>query len=238
MTPLFTALVAFGAGIASFLSPCVLPLVPAYIGHLAGTSVSEEQDAQATMRTVAHAAFFVLGFSTIFVLLWTLIGLVGWAIQGYTYYLRYVGGVILVVFGLHVAGVFRLRWLNQERRVYVESQPPAQSSYFLARRPHFCRGLDALHWPHPRRHHCPSHDTRDTVGQGSLLLALYSAGLGIPFLLTAIGLSRAVPVLRWMNRHGHTVELVSGGFLIVVGVMLFTNTFAQLARYFTWIPFF
>ena len=82
MTPLLTALVAFGAGIASFLSPCVLPLVPAYIGHLAGTSVSQEQDAQATMRTVAHAAFFVLGFSTIFVLLWTLIGLVGWAIQG------------------------------------------------------------------------------------------------------------------------------------------------------------
>ena len=81
MTPLLTALIAFGAGIASFLSPCVLPLVPAYIGHLAGTSVSEEQDAQATMRTVAHAAFFVLGFSAVFVVLWASIGLVGWAIQ-------------------------------------------------------------------------------------------------------------------------------------------------------------
>ncbi|MYB77790.1 MAG: cytochrome c biogenesis protein CcdA, partial [Chloroflexi bacterium] len=80
--------------------------------------------------------------------------------------------------------------------------------------------------------------TRDTVGQGSLLLALYSAGLGIPFLLTAIGLSRAVPILRWMNRHAHTVEVVSGGFLIVVGIMLFTNTFALLNAYFAWIPIF
>ena len=237
MTPLFTALVAFGAGIASFLSPCVLPLVPAYIGHLAGTSVSEEQDAQATMRTVAHAAFFVLGFSTIFVLLWTLIGLVGWAIQGYTYYLRYVGGVILVVFGLHVAGVFRLRWLNQERRVYVDRSRPRSllTSWLVGLT--FAAGWTPCIGPILAGIIALA-TTRDTVGQGSLLLALYSAGLGIPFLLTAIGLSRAVPVLRWMNRHGHTVELVSGGFLIVVGVMLFTNTFAQLARYFTWIPIF
>ncbi|MDE2839174.1 MAG: cytochrome c biogenesis protein CcdA, partial [Chloroflexota bacterium] len=112
MTPLLTALIAFGAGIASFLSPCVLPLVPAYIGHLAGTSVSEERDTEATLRTVAHAAFFVLGFSTVFVILWASIGLVGWAIQGYTFYLRYIGGAILVILGLHVAGVFRIRWLN------------------------------------------------------------------------------------------------------------------------------
>ena len=237
MTPLFTALVAFGAGIASFLSPCVLPLVPAYIGHLAGTSVSEEQDAQATMRTVAHAAFFVLGFSTIFVLLWTLIGLVGWAIQGYTFYLRYVGGVILVVFGLHVAGVFRLRWLNQERRVYVNRSRPRSllTSWLVGVT--FAAGWTPCIGPILAGIIALA-TTRDTVGQGSLLLALYSAGLGIPFLLTAIGLSRAVPVLRWMNRHGHTVELVSGSFLIVVGVMLVTNTFAQLARYFTWVPIF
>ena len=237
MTPLFTALVAFGAGIASFLSPCVLPLVPAYIGHLAGTSVSEEQDAQATMRTVAHAAFFVLGFSTIFVLLWASIGLVGWAIQGYTFYLRYVGGVILVVFGLHVAGVFRLRWLNQERRVYVDRSRPRSflTSWLVGLT--FAAGWTPCIGPILAGIIALA-TTRDTVGQGSLLLALYSAGLGIPFLLTAIGLSRAVPVLRWMNRHGHTVELVSGGFLIVVGVMLLTNTFAQLARYFTWIPIF
>ena len=160
MTPLLTALVAFGAGIASFLSPCVLPLVPAYIGHLAGTSVSERQDTEATMRTVAHAAFFVLGFSTIFVLLWTLIGLVGWAIQGYTFYLRYIGGVILVIFGLHVAGVFRVRWLNQERRVYVDRSRPRSYPYVVACRPHICRGVDALHWPNPCRHHCPGDNQR------------------------------------------------------------------------------
>ena len=237
MTPLLTALIALGAGIASFLSPCVLPLVPAYIGHLAGTSVSEEQDAQATMRTVAHAAFFVLGFSAVFVLLWASIGLVGYAIQGYTFYLRYIGGAILVVLGLHVAGIFRLRWLNQERRVYVDHKRPRNffTSWLVGVT--FAAGWTPCIGPILAGIIALA-TTRDTVGQGSLLLAFYSAGLGIPFLLTAIGLSRAVPLLRWMNRHAHTVEIASGGLLIFIGVLMFTNTFAQLARYFTWIPVF
>ena len=237
MTPLLTALIAFGAGIASFLSPCVLPLVPAYIGHLAGTSVSEEQDTEATLRTVAHAAFFVLGFSAVFVLLWASIGLVGWAIQGYTFYLRYIGGAILVVLGLHVTGIFRLRWLNQERRVYVDRSRPRSflTSWLVGIT--FAAGWTPCIGPILAGIIALA-TTRDTVGQGSLLLALYSAGLGIPFLLTAIGLSRAVPVLRWMNRHAHTVEVVSGGLLIVIGVMLFTNTFALLNAYFAWIPIF
>ena len=237
MTPLLTALIAFGAGIASFLSPCVLPLVPAYIGHLAGTSVSEKQDTEATLRTVAHAAFFVLGFSTVFVLLWASIGLVGWAIQGYTFYLRYIGGAILVVLGLHVAGIFRLHWLHQERRVYVDRSRPRNflTSWLVGVT--FAAGWTPCVGP-ILAGIIGLASTRDTVGQGSLLLALYSAGLGIPFLLTAVGLSRAVPILRWMNRHAHTVEVASGGLLIFIGVLMFTNTFAQLARYFTWIPIF
>lgn len=237
MTPLLTALVAFGAGIASFLSPCVLPLVPAYIGHLAGTSVSEERDTETTLRTVAHAAFFVLGFSAVFVILWASIGLVGWAIQGYTFYLRYIGGAILVILGLHVAGVFRLRWLNQERRVYVDrSRPRSYLTSWLVGIT-FAAGWTPCIGPILAGIIALA-TTRDTVGQGSLLLALYSAGLGIPFLLTAVGLSRAVPMLRWMNRHAHTVEVASGGLLIFIGVLMFMNTFAQLARYFTWIPVF
>ncbi len=237
MTPLLTALIAFGAGIASFLSPCVLPLVPAYIGHLAGTSVSEERDTGATLHTVAHAAFFVLGFSAVFVILWASIGLVGWAIQGYTFYLRYIGGAILVVLGLHVAGVFRVRWLNQERRVYVDrSRPRSYLTSWLVGIT-FAAGWTPCIGPILAGIIALA-TTRDTVGQGALLLALYSAGLGIPFLLTAIGLSRAVPILRWMNRHAHTVEVVSGGLLIVIGVMLFTNTFALLNAYFAWIPIF
>lgn len=237
MTPLLTALIAFGAGIASFLSPCVLPLVPAYIGHLAGTSVSEERDTEATLRTVAHAAFFVLGFSAVFVILWASIGLVGWAIQGYTFYLRYIGGAILVILGLHVAGIFRLRWLNRERRVYVDRSRPRSffTSWLVGIT--FAAGWTPCIGPILAGIIALA-TTRDTVGQGSLLLALYSAGLGIPFLLTAIGLSRAVPILRWMNRHAHTVEVVSGGLLIVIGVMLFTNTFALLNAYFAWIPIF
>lgn len=237
MTPLLTALIAFGAGIASFLSPCVLPLVPAYIGHLAGTSVSEEQDTEATLRTVAHAAFFVLGFSAVFIILWASIGLVGWAIQGYTFYLRYIGGAILVVLGLHVAGVFRIRWLNQERRVYADRSRPRSFLTSSLVGITFAAGWTPCIGPILAGIIALA-STRDTVGQGSLLLALYSAGLGIPFLLTAVGLSRAVPVLRWMNRHAHTVEVASGGLLIFIGVLMFMNTFAQLARYFTWIPVF
>ncbi len=237
MTPILTALIALGAGVASFLSPCVLPLVPAYVGHLAGTSVSEERDTQATLRTVAHAACFVLGFSAVFVLLWTSVGLVGYAIQGYTFYLRYVGGVILVILGLHVAGILRLRWLNQERRIYVDRGRPRNflTSWLVGVT--FAAGWTPCIGPILGGIIALA-GTRETLGEGSLLLALYSAGLGIPFLLTAIGLSRAVPLLRWLNRHAHTVEVASGGLLIVIGVMMFMNTFAQLARYFTWIPVF
>jgi len=237
MAPLLTALIAFGAGIASFLSPCVLPLVPAYIGHLAGTSVSDERDTEATLRTVAHAAFFVLGFSIVFVLLWASIGLIGYAIKGYTFYLRYIGGAILVVLGLHVAGVFRIRWLNQERRVYVDRSRPRSffTSWLVGIT--FAAGWTPCIGPILAGIIALA-ETRETVGEGSLLLALYSAGLGIPFLLTAIGLSRAVPILRWMNRHAHTVEVASGGLLIFIGVLMFMNIFAQLARYFTWIPVF
>ncbi len=237
MSTLLTALVAFGAGILSFLSPCVLPLVPAYLGHLAGVSVHTAEDRRTAWRTVVHASFFVLGFSMVFVLVWVSVGVIGYLAQGYTFYLRYLGGVVLVVFGLHMAGVFRLPWLAQDRRLRTDPQrPPSLFTSWLIGVT-FAAGWTPCVGPILAGIIALA-STRETVAQGGALLAFYTAGLGVPFLLTAWGLTHAVAFLRRLNRYGRTVEVVSGAFLIVVGFLMFTNTFAQLSRYFAWIPVF
>ncbi|MBI2862689.1 MAG: cytochrome c biogenesis protein CcdA, partial [Chloroflexi bacterium] len=115
--------VAFGAGMLSFLSPCVLPLVPAYIGHLSGVSLREESYNR--LATFVHALAFVAGFSVIFVAIWVAIGLAGYVVAGYKDILRLVGGAVLILMGLHIAGVLRFSFLDREARMQVN---PARGS--------------------------------------------------------------------------------------------------------------
>ncbi len=231
---LVTAALAFGAGILSFLSPCVLPLVPAYIGHLAGASLSPGAPRIGRATTLSHALAFVLGFTTVFVLFWTIIRVIDlYVFPGFINYFRQVGGVVLIVMGLHVAGVFRIPLLFREKRFQLQRRgaPTLPISFVVG-------VLFAAGWTPcigPILSGIIGLATfTDTMAQGAILLASYSLGLGVPFLLTGFALGSATLFLKRFNRYFGLVEIVSGAFLIAVGVLMVTGLFLRLPQYFNW----
>ena len=228
-------IVAFGAGALSFASPCVLPLVPAYIGHLAGRSVGKEPDARQRSETLAHALAFVLGFSAVFIVLGASVGLVGFIVREQLPWLRWVGGAILVVMGLHVAGVLRIPALYRElrlsfrpsRRFGVASSFLVGSIFGAGWTPCIGPILGAI---------LLYASTTQTVGQGALLLTSYSLGLGVPFLIAALALDRVLGFLRRLNRQAQLVEWTSGALLVGMGFVVIFNLIGRLASLFpTWI---
>lgn len=231
---LLSASLAFVAGVLSFLSPCVLPLVPAYVGHLAGASLSPGAPTISRTTTLAHALAFVLGFTAVFVLFWTIIRVVDlYLFPGFVTYFRQVGGVILIVMGLHVAGVLRIPLLYREKRVYLTPRggPSLPMSFVVG-------VLFAAGWTPcigPILSGIIGLATfTDTMAEGAVLLASYSLGLGVPFLATAFALGSAALFLKRFNRYFGVVEVVSGVFLIGVGVLMLTGLFLRLPQYFNW----
>ena len=225
--------VAFGAGLLSFASPCVLPLVPAYLGYLTGATVApDDPSAPRWWITFSHALSFVLGFSVVFVILGASIGLLSHLFRGFLPILQKVGGVVLVVFGLHTTGWWKIPFLYRERRLQVD----------LARRWGLISSLlvgaiFAAAWTP-----CVGPilagililaGTSGSVGQGTLLLFFYSLGFGLPFLLAGLSLGWATSLLRRLNRYGRVVSIVSGILLIVMGFLVFTGTLARLTEYLT-----
>jgi cytochrome c-type biogenesis protein len=231
MTPdNLSLIVAFGAGVLSFASPCVLPLVPAYVGHLAGHALDKEGGSRA--RTLSHALAFVLGFTAIFVALGATVGLVGFVFQDIVKSLgfRIVAGVLLVVLGLHTAGVLRINALYRDTRLHFR---PSRRFGLLTS---FAIGtIFAAGWTP-----CigPILGTilslglqQGTVAQGALLLTAYSLGLGVPFLVAGYALEWATRAIRRLNRHAHAVELTSGGLMVVMGFLVMFNTMTWIAAY-------
>jgi cytochrome c-type biogenesis protein len=227
-----TVALAFLAGIVSFLSPCVLPLVPAYLGHLAGTTVS---GATALPRrvTLTHAACFVAGFSTVFIAFWISVGLAFDLLRDYAPQIRQVGGVVLIVMGLNLLGLFNLPFLNKEQRLHHQSSgPPSLGASYLVGM------LFAAGWTP-----CIGPvlggiiglaSFSATVWQGAWLLVAYCAGLGLPFLLTALLFGGAVRTLRRLRPAMPLINRIGAVFIITVGVLMVTNTFARLAGLFNW----
>lgn len=222
------ALLAFAAGVLSFLSPCQLAVVPGFVGYLSGAAAG---GSASRARTVSHALAFVLGFSVVLIALGASVGLVGYLIYDYLPVLRRVGGVVLIVFGLHVLGILVVPFLDREAKLGVD--PAARRGYSAA----FLLGLVfGFGWTP-----CVGPtlaailllaSTTQTVGQGALLLTLYSVGLGLPYLATALALGTASRVLRRVNRRGNLVSVASGALLIVMGVLLFTGRLTWLASAF------
>lgn len=228
-----TLIVAFAAGVVSFISPCVLPLVPAYVGNLAGISSSAQPSPHKRLLTVVHALLFVAGFTIVFVLFWTSIGLIGYLLPDYVPYIRLAGGVLLILIGLNVMGVLRIPVLYREFR----------APFSLAGRASYPRSfllglLFAAGWTP-----CIGPvlagiiglaSLRETVWQGGYLLLVYSIGLGTPFLLTALAINPVTRLLRRMGRYHRTISIITGLFIVLVGIMLVTNQFSRIPRYFYW----
>ncbi len=226
---------ALAAGLLSFLSPCVLPLVPAYIGYLSGRGIEDE--AVERSRTFLHALAFVFGFGSIFVLLGASVGLIGYVVQDWLPWLRRIGGVFLVVLGLGTLGVIRIPFLYMEKRIHVEARPEwGYFSSFLVGAafgagwtPCIGATLAAILFLAAQS---------QTVLQGAFLLSVYTLGLGVPFLLVALGLERARDVLRRLNRRMGLINTISGLFLILMGIVVYTNLIGKLNAYFFRIPLF
>lgn len=222
---------AFAAGVVSFLSPCVLPLVPGYVSLISGTSV-EELTAPAqrlTRRVMLSSAMFILGFSVVFVLLGAVATSLGQLTRQYYPLLTRVAGAIIIVFGLHLTGIWKIKALYADKRLHsVKGGSSALGAFVVGFAFAFgwtpCIGpiLAAI---------LTFAAAEETVLKGVLLLAIYSAGLAIPFLLTSLGVDRFLAFYGRFRRHLHTVEVVSGVLLIAIGVLILTRHFTILSGY-------
>ncbi|NIM92358.1 MAG: cytochrome c biogenesis protein CcdA [Anaerolineales bacterium] len=226
-----TIWLAMLAGLASFLSPCVLALVPAYIGYLGGRSVTPQgQVVENRWVTFSHGLAFVIGFGLVFVILGAAASAIGTLLFDLREWIARIGGVVVVIFGLHTIGIINIPFLNYDTRRQV--QPNEKSSYvssglmgvFFSAGWAPCVGpvLGAV---------LTLAVSGGEVSQGVFLLSAYSIGLAIPFLLAALGVGRVTELLRRHNKAIRVVSVATGVVLVIVGVMLFTGTLEQLARF-------
>jgi cytochrome c-type biogenesis protein len=217
--------VAFGAGLLSFLSPCVLPLVPSYIGFLTGMSLPE----MGARRRVAllHAVLFVAGFSLVFVLLGASATALGRALNHYQVWLQRIGGLLIIAFGLVCLGVIKVAWMGQERRVHLEEKPLGYLGSALVGMA-FAAGWTPCIGP-VLGGILGLAATSEEVSRGMLLLAVYSAGLAVPFLIAAWAIESFLEWFQRFRRFLPWVMRVSGALLVFVGVLLVSGEFTRLA---------
>jgi cytochrome c-type biogenesis protein len=218
-------LVAFAAGLLSFLSPCVLPLVPSYLGFLTGMSLPEMSDRR--RAALGHALLFVLGFSLVFVLLGASATALGRALNYYQQWLQRIGGALIIAFGLVCLGVIRVRALTQERRVQVEHKPVGYLGSALVGMA-FGAGWTPCIGPVLGAILGLAATSQD-LSRGMLLLAAYSAGLAVPFLIAAVALDSFLRWFQGFRRYLPWVMRVSGAMLVFVGILMVTGEFTRLA---------
>ena len=221
-------IVALMAGGVSFLSPCVLPIVPPYLAYMSGVSLNDMQGETAARRRATIAAlFFVMGLSTVFLILgFTASAFGAFFLQNQILFAR-ISGVVIIVFGLHFLGVFRIAFLDREAR--MDAGDKGGSSFGA-----YVLGLAfAFGWTPcigPQLGAILSLAASEaSVARGTLLLGVYAAGLGIPFLLAAMFISRAMGVMDRLKRHMRMIERVMGGLLLVVGIAMLTGAFTTFS---------
>jgi cytochrome c-type biogenesis protein len=228
-----TYLVAFSAGLFTFVSPCVFPLIPAYICFITGLSLAELTDGEkrSVLRkvTVANSLSFILGFSIIFVALGASVTLLGQFLLEYQTLLTKVGGVLIIVFGLFITGLLRLDFLSREKRVHLRVKPAGYLGSLLV------GATFALGWTP-----CVGPilsaillyaSTSKSLTAGILLLGAYSLGLGLPFFLSALALNSFLIYFDKARKYIRAFSVVSGIFLIVIGILILTDAFRSLSGY-------
>ena len=231
MPDLVSLFLAAGAGLLSFASPCVVPLVPAYLGYLSGASVSGDGQLVGDRRkVVTHALLFVLGFGLVFTALGASVGLIGYALLRNLSIFQQIGGIVLVVLGLHTLRLLRLPFLNRSfqfdfarlsRRGYLGSLLVG-AIFAVGWTPCVGVALSGI---------LTLAATTATVGQGALLLLAYSLGLGIPFIVSAFALEQARGWLRRINAKARLVETLSGVLLVGMGLLVYTNFMSIMSAY-------
>jgi len=228
VNPSLNILTAFLAGVVSFVSPCVLPLIPAYLSFLTGSSLEElkaHSDASERARVLLHALAFIAGFTLVFMALGFTASAIGTALIAYRDWIAKLGGLVVIVLGLNMIGVFKIPFLMMDKR-------SANRSYVAS----FLVGLAfAAGWSPcigPILAGILALATQEQYGSATLLLFVYSMGLALPFFITAAAISRALGALNRIKRYLGPIEVGAGAFLVATGVVLFTGTFGRVAGFF------
>lgn len=235
--PDVSLLAAFGAGILSFISPCVLPLVPGYISFVSGVSFEEMQRASAagasrTRRQMLLTSLaFVVGFSLVFIAFGASASALGKTLMRQRAILEKIAGALVIVFGLHLSGILRIKWLDQDTRIQTKGRPAGPLGALLVGVA-FAFGWTPCIGPILGAILLYA-SQQETVGQGVVLLTAYSAGLGIPFLLSALAVNWFFKASGGLRKSMRLVEVVSGALLVGVGLLLVTDRLTLIAQWFT-----
>ncbi|MGA9354844.1 MAG: cytochrome c biogenesis protein CcdA [Terriglobales bacterium] len=235
MNTLPLPLAAFVAGIISFLSPCVLPLVPGYVSLISGAGVEELKSSEGHLfrKVMLNSAAFIVGFSIVFITLGAISTEVGQVLAQYKSLLARIAGGIIILFGLHLTGIFQIKALLADTRLHTLKGGASPWGAFVI-------GFAfAFGWTP-----CVGPilavvlgfaAAQNTVWKGIVLLAIYSAGLAVPFLVTSLGIERFLKFYNRFKFHMHAVEVASGGLLIVLGILLVMGKFNVIAGYFSFL---
>jgi len=222
---------AFLGGLLSFISPCVLPLIPGYLSFISGVSIEDLTDKEKAqshlMKILVNTIFFVFGFSLVFVALGASATSLGSLLQDNIVIFNKVAGVVVFVFGLHLAGVFKIRTLNYEKRFHTNKKKMGVLgstvigiAFAFGWTPCIGPILGAI---------LTLAAQQNSVSSGILLLLTYSAGLGIPFILTALLFNYLIGAFGFIKRHFQAVEIISGSLLMIVGILIFFNLLQRLS---------
>ena len=235
MSNLPLPIAAFLAGLVSFLSPCVLPLVPGYVSLISGVGVEElkGQEASLLRKVMLNSIAFIIGFSIVFITLGAISTEVGQVAARYKSLLAQVAGVVIILFGLHLTGILRIKAFYADKRLHnVKGGSTAWGAFVIGFAFAFgwtpCVGpiLAVI---------LGFAAAQDSITKGILLLTIYSLGLAVPFLLTSLGIERFLNFYGRFRRHMHALEIASGGLLIALGLLLVFGRFTLLARYFSFL---
>jgi cytochrome c-type biogenesis protein len=225
---------AFGAGFLSFISPCVLPLIPGYLSFVSGVSLEEMRDdtaVTARRQVIVTSLAFVLGFSLVFIALGASASAIGKFLFRNSTILTRVAGALVIIFGLHTMGVFRIPFLETEKRLQAGSKPKTLlgavmvgMAFGFGWTPCIGPILSGI---------LTLAGSKETVWEGVVMLAVYSLGLGIPFLLASLTINKFFAVSARLRRHYHAIEVTSGALLVGIGLLLFTDQLTVITRLLT-----
>ncbi len=226
---------AFIAGLLSFLSPCVLPLIPSYITYITGISFADLQAEHPShfirQKTLLHSLGFILGFTFVFVLLGASATLVGSFLRDHAVAIRRVGGVLLILLGAHVTGLLPFRFLLGEKRISLTHKPAGYVGSFLVGIA-FAAGWTPCIGPILAAILAVA-ATEEHVYQGILLLFLYSMGLGVPFFVSSLAMHKFLLVFNRFKKYIHFFELLTGALMILVGILIYANWLSRLSTLMT-----
>lgn len=223
----------FSAGLLSFLSPCVLPLIPSYVSYITGLSfedlTGDHDRKKIRMATLSNSLFFIAGFSFMFIMLGASSSYLGSFLSDHQDTVRKAGGVMIIVFGLYIAGILKIGAFSRDKRFHLKNKPAGFFGTFLVGVV-FAAGWTPCIGP-VLGSILVYAGTTESVASGMGMLAVYSLGLGIPFIITSLAINTALSYFKRINRYMPAVSVLTGLFLVIAGILLITDKFASLSQY-------